>query len=87
LVYLSAGSLGVSPARFVFYDTLGALISVPIVVSLGYVFGNQIDRAVSYVGGFERAVLLIVLLSAGFYLARLLLTSRQSDAPGTETPL
>ncbi|HJU12110.1 MAG TPA: DedA family protein, partial [Candidatus Binataceae bacterium] len=30
LVYLMAGSAGVSPRRFLLYDALGALISVPI---------------------------------------------------------
>ena len=43
LVYLSAGSFGVPPSVFLFYDLLGALISVPIVVTLGYVFGEQIE--------------------------------------------
>lgn len=50
LVYLTAGSLGVSPGRFVFYDLLGALISVPIVVSIGYLFGAQIEALSHYLG-------------------------------------
>jgi membrane protein DedA with SNARE-associated domain len=32
LIYMTAGSLGFSPGQFVFYDLLGAVISVPIVV-------------------------------------------------------
>ena len=45
LVYLSAGSLGVPPSRFFLYDLAGAAISVPIVVTLGYVFGEQIEKS------------------------------------------
>lgn len=71
LVYLMAGSLGVSPGRFLLYDTLGAVISVPLVVSIGYLFGKQIGIAVRYLGGFEHIIWLIVLASALFYLSRL----------------
>lgn len=76
LVYLTAGSLGVKPTRFFIYDALGALISVPIVVSLGYVFGAQIGRIISYIGGFEHLIwvvalgMLIVLASRIFWLGR-----------------
>jgi membrane protein DedA with SNARE-associated domain len=71
VVYLSAGSLGVGIGRFFFYDLLGALLSVPLMVSLGYLFGEQIDTAVRYVGGVERLVLILVVLSVGFYLGKL----------------
>ena len=43
LVYLTAGSFGVNPLRFFLYDLAGAVISVPIVVTLGYLFGNEIE--------------------------------------------
>ena len=39
---------------FLLYDLLGALISVPIVVTLGYVFGKQLEMVVQYIGGFEK---------------------------------
>src|SRR5690349_21610888 len=61
LIYLTAGSLGVKPGVFVFYDTLGALISVPLVVSLGYVFGPQIEYVFRYLGGFEHLLWMVVL--------------------------
>ena len=57
LVYLEAGSLGVPISRFLMYDLLGAVISVPLVVSLGYLFGNQIEQVLHYIGGF-RALLI-----------------------------
>lgn len=83
LIYLTAGSLGVPPMRFLFYDTLGALISVPIVVSIGYLFGRQIELAVSYVGGFEHIIWLVVLCSVIFYASRVHFIARQGDADPT----
>jgi membrane protein DedA with SNARE-associated domain len=72
LVYLSAGSFGVRPAVFLLYDLLGALISVPIVVTLGYVFGRQIEIMIKYIGGFERLIVIVAILSAAVYGTRLL---------------
>jgi membrane protein DedA with SNARE-associated domain len=71
LVYLSAGSLGVPPSRFFLYDLAGAAISVPIVVTLGYVFGDQLEQVIRYVGGFQKLVWIVVGLCAVIYLTRL----------------
>lgn len=77
-VYLVAGSAGVAPRRFLIYDALGAVISVPIAVSIGYFFGDQIDLAITYLGGFDRLVLLAAGACAIFYVSQLLLgTSSQ----------
>ncbi len=79
LIYLTAGSFGVSPGRFLIYDFLGAVISVPVVVSLGYLFGGQLEAVIRYVGGIERAVWIVVLLSLAIYGTRLLVLSRASE--------
>jgi membrane protein DedA with SNARE-associated domain len=71
VIYLSAGSLGVSPGRFLFYDLLGAVISVPIVVTAGYLFGSEIERAVLWVGGVEKLIWMVAALCAAIYLTRL----------------
>jgi membrane protein DedA with SNARE-associated domain len=71
LVYLSAGSLGVPPGRFFLYDLAGAAISVPVVVTLGYVFGQQIEQVIHYVGGFQKVLWIVIALGALIYLARL----------------
>jgi membrane protein DedA with SNARE-associated domain len=71
LIYLSAGSFGVRPAIFLVYDLLGALISVPIVVTLGYVFGKQLEMIVKYLGGFERLIVIVLILSALLYGTRM----------------
>jgi membrane protein DedA with SNARE-associated domain len=79
LIYLTAGSFGVNPGRFLIYDFLGAVISVPIVVSLGYVFGGELEAVIHYVGGFERLLWIVVLLSLAVYGTRLLVLSRASE--------
>ena len=71
LVYLSAGSLGVPPSRFFLYDLAGAAISVPIVVTLGYVFGEQLEKVIHYLGGFQKILWIVVALCALVYLGRL----------------
>ena len=80
LIYLSAGSFGVTPGRFLIYDLLGAIISVPIVVSIGYVFGGQLESAIHYLGGFERLIWVVVVLSLAVYGTRLLVLSKSSDS-------
>ena len=71
LVYLSAGSLGVPPSRFFLYDLAGAAISVPVVVTLGYLFGEQLEQIIRYIGGFYKLIWVVIALSAAIYLTRL----------------
>ncbi|HSU90272.1 MAG TPA: DedA family protein [Sporolactobacillaceae bacterium] len=82
LIYLSAGSFGVRPAVFLVYDLLGAVISVPIVVTLGYLFGGQIEAVLEYIGGVEKLVWLVVALSLGVIAMRMLMFTREHG----ETP-
>ncbi|WP_333649214.1 DedA family protein [Candidatus Binatus sp.] len=79
LIYLSAGSFGVRPAVFLLYDLLGALISVPIVVTLGYIFGKQIEMMVRYIGGFERLIVIVAILSAAVYGTRMLVLRKTNE--------
>ena len=83
LVDLSAGSFGVRPAVFLLYDLLGAVISVPIVVSLGYLFGRQLEIVVHYLGGFERLLLIVAVLCVALYVTRMLVLTK--SAPSNET--
>jgi membrane protein DedA with SNARE-associated domain len=79
LIYLTAGSAGVTLRRFIVYDTLGAIISVPLAVSLGYFFGDQIDLATRYLGGLDRLVLLATMACIIFYGSYLLLEAGEDD--------
>ncbi len=85
VIYLSAGSLGVPPSRFFFYDVAGALISVPVVVSLGYLFGNELEVVVRYIGGVERLLLLLAALLMAVYATRLMML-RQGAAARCDNP-
>jgi membrane-associated protein len=83
LIYLTAGSLGFSPGKFVFYDLLGAAISVPIVVSLGYLFSGQIEEVFRYLGGFEHLIWIVALGSLVVYASRSLIFVRERGADST----
>ena len=82
LVYLTAGSLGVKPLRFFLYDLSGAVISVPVVVTLGYLFGNELEGVLHYIGGLEKAVWVVLGLSLAVIAMRMLMFTR----PRGETP-
>lgn len=82
LVYLTAGSLGVNPLRFFLYDLAGAVISVPIVVTLGYLFGNELEAVLRYIGGVEKLVWLVAALSLCVIAMRMLMLTREHG----ETP-
>ena len=88
LIYLSAGSFGVRPAIFLVYDLLGALISVPIVVTLGYIFGKQLEMIVKYLGGFERLIVVVLVLSALLYGTRMFVMRKTPppDVSGESNP-
>jgi membrane protein DedA with SNARE-associated domain len=79
VVYLSAGSLGVPISRFLVYDLLGAVISVPLVVSLGYLFGTEIEKILHFLGGVQRALLIVAVLSVLIWLTRVLVLSKPAS--------
>jgi membrane protein DedA with SNARE-associated domain len=73
VIYLSAGTLKVPWSRFAFYDFAGAAISVPVVVTLGYLFGGQLERVVLFIGGFEKLIWIVASLCVLIFLTRLAL--------------
>jgi membrane protein DedA with SNARE-associated domain len=70
VVYLSAGSFRIPPSRFFFYDLAGAAISVPVVVTLGYVFGDQLEQVIKFIGTFNKLIWVMVSLCGLVILAR-----------------
>ncbi|WP_434391292.1 DedA family protein [Melittangium boletus] len=46
VTYFTAGSAGMSYARFIFWDGLAALLSAPFFVWLGFYFGDKLDYAI-----------------------------------------
>ena len=61
-VYLVAGTMKIRFSRFLCIDSLGAFVSVPLIVCLGFIFGEQIGFLLSYVNRVRYSILIILLL-------------------------
>jgi membrane protein DedA with SNARE-associated domain len=61
-VFLFAGWAGVSYLKFILTDGMAALISVPAIITVTYVLGAQIDRAIHAIRGIEHWILLGIAL-------------------------
>ena len=83
--FLAAGTMGMKPGQFVFLDSLGAVIMIPLLVCLGYYFGLNIDWLGQAFSGLDFLLLIlgIVLALAGtIYL--LLRKKKNSETPTTD---
>ncbi len=71
-VFLTAGASGIPLRQFLAWDLLGMLVTVPLVIGLGYAFGPPIIRLASIVlpsaGGVW--VLLLAIAAAVYYQRR-----------------
>jgi membrane protein DedA with SNARE-associated domain len=72
LVYLSAGSFRIPASRFFFYDLAGAAISVPVVVTLAYVFGEQLEQVIRFISVFNKLIWVVASLCGLILLTRYL---------------
>lgn len=71
LTFLMAGSMGVPMRRFVAINLVAALITVPVEVSLGYLFASQLPRILGLIHRADLALAVLgVLLLAGWILYR-----------------
>ncbi len=70
-IYFCAGTLHVRPAVFLVYDTLAALLSVPFLVYLAWIFGEHIDRVIHWARRSEWGILVIAVVAAAFLLFKL----------------
>jgi membrane protein DedA with SNARE-associated domain len=61
-VYLVAGTLKIKFSRFLCIDSLGAFVSVPIVVGFGFIFGEQIGFLLGYINRVRYSILILFLL-------------------------
>ena len=67
-IYLSSGALGIRFSTFIFYDFLAAFISVPLVILVGFYFGDHIHTAIKNVRRVEYLVILFVLLLLLYFI-------------------
>ena len=64
-IYFSAGILKVRPAIFFVYDTMAALLSVPLLVYAAYYFGDRIEQVIRWAHRSEYGILVVVGLVVG----------------------
>jgi membrane protein DedA with SNARE-associated domain len=79
LAFFLAGASGVPPWKFLLADCLSAAITVPIVVSLGYFFGDHLDDVRRILHRFQWGVaaVLIVVVAIGWLVRRRMLARMQ----------
>ena len=68
-VYLVAGTLKIKLSRFIFVDSLGALISVPIFVCFGFIFGEHIRTLLMFINRTKYSVLILFIVFCVLYFA------------------
>lgn len=76
--FLMAGVAGMSRAKFLLADAMGACISVPLFIWLGYKFGENLPELLEKLGEYQKAaaVGLVVLVVAAVALRRWLKVRR-----------
>lgn len=71
VTYFTAGSVGMSYWRFIFWDGLAALLSAPIFVWLGFHFGSELDTLIDKFKEGQYVVMAVLLAGvAGYVLWR-----------------
>ena len=76
-IFFSAGTLHVRPAVFLVYDTLAALLSVPFLVYLAWVFGEHIDHVIAWARRSEYGILVLAIVGAASSLFKIARHRRQ----------
>ena len=74
--FFTAGALGTPYFRFLTYDGLAALLSVPLLVGAGWHWGRNIDWAIEQVRKVEHGLLLLVLGTVVVLVVKALLVRR-----------
>ena len=66
-VFFLAGASAVPPWKFLLADGLSAMVTVPLVVSLGYLFGDHLDDVRKMIHGAQWAIFAVVVVVAGIW--------------------
>jgi len=66
--FLTCGAVKMNPWRFAVADCLAALVSVPLMIGIGYKCAEQYDTAVEYLSEARIASLVLVIALAAMYL-------------------
>ena len=75
VVFFMAGAMKMKPSRFLFFDSMAALISVPLWLLLGYLlgcnFGNEIEILLYHLKNLKHVISLVIAMALLFAVARL----------------
>lgn len=63
--FWAAGTMHVRYSKFVLFDLLAAVLSVPLWILLGWYFGDDIERALRLLKNFEMVFLVIAVIGVG----------------------
>jgi membrane protein DedA with SNARE-associated domain len=93
-IYFSAGTLKVRPAVFFIYDSLAAILSVPLLVYAAWKFGDQIHNVIVWAHRSEYGILVAVGIIVGLVLlkgyrrrrARRMAFNAATGAPADDPP-
>jgi membrane protein DedA with SNARE-associated domain len=86
-VFLFAGWAGVPYRRFIATDGSAALLSVPAIVTFVYLLGDQIDRAIRAVRGFEHWILIAIGLLVVAHVVHSMIARRRERREAASTGL
>lgn len=85
LISIPAGVERMPIATFLLYTTLGSLIWNTVFVMAGYLLGENWHSVESYVGTFQRIVIVVCALAVGYFVvSRVIKTRRRRMAPDDE---
>jgi membrane protein DedA with SNARE-associated domain len=70
-IFFSAGTLHVRPSIFFIYDTLAAALSVPFLVYLAWLFGDQLDHVIHWARRSEYGILVIAAVATGLVVLKI----------------
>lgn len=79
--FLAAGVMGMKPGKVLLYDTLAALIMVPLLVSLGCFFGENISWLINLFTRIDFLLKLISVLAGVAVVAYFLFKRRRPSSP------
>lgn len=83
--FAMAGIHGMKPRRFLFWDALASMISIPLMVTLGYLGALNLDRVHAGVATVELYVAVIATVAAVCVLVWRRYRRRRSSASSTST--
>jgi len=71
-IFFTAGSLHLPYRVFIFYDGMAALISVPVITYVVFLFGAQVDYVIGVIRSFEHGMLLLIVSVIAFTVGKFL---------------